>query len=67
MSSCHGGQSDDGIVAQGRDGFQGHVAGALGGHSSFCLTKMVPTRRMMASSLGKMPTTSVRRWICSRP
>ena len=32
-------------------------------HSSFCSIKMVPTRRTMASSFGKMPTTSVRRLI----
>ncbi len=28
-SDDHSGQSDDGIIAQGRHGFQGHVAGAL--------------------------------------
>ena len=27
----HGGQSDEGIIAHGRDGFQGHVARALDG------------------------------------
>jgi len=32
-------------------------------HSSFCSSSNAPTRRMMASSLGKMPTTSVRRLI----
>ena len=31
VSGCHGWQADDGIIAQGRDGFQGHVAGALDG------------------------------------
>jgi len=31
--------------------------------SSFCSSSNAPTRRMMASSLGKMPTTSVRRLI----
>ena len=30
-------------------------------HSSFCSMRIAPTRRRMASSLGKMPTTSVRR------
>ena len=32
-------------------------------HSSFCSSRMAPTKRVMASSLGKMPTTSVRRLI----
>ena len=32
-------------------------------HSSFCSSRIAPTRRTMASSLGKMPTTSVRRLI----
>ena len=32
-------------------------------HSSFCSTRMAPIRRVMASSLGKMPTTLVRRLI----
>ncbi len=32
-------------------------------HSSFCSSSNAPTRRTMASSLGKMPTTSVRRLI----
>ena len=37
-------------------------------HSSFCSSRIAPTRRVMASSLGKMPTTLVRRLtsICSR-
>jgi hypothetical protein len=30
-SGRHGRQGDEGIIAQGRDGFQGHVAGALHG------------------------------------
>src|SRR5512144_434748 len=30
-------------------------------HSSFCSRRMAPTRRVMASSFGKMPTTLVRR------
>ena len=29
MSVCHGGQADDGIIAQGRDSFQRHVACSL--------------------------------------
>jgi ADP-heptose:LPS heptosyltransferase len=33
LSVCHGGQADDGIIAQGRDSFQRHVACAL--HSPF--------------------------------
>ena len=32
-------------------------------HSSFCSRSRAPTRRTMASSFGKMPTTSVRRLI----
>ena len=32
-------------------------------HSSFCSSRMAPIRRVMASSLGKMPTTLVRRLI----
>ena len=32
-------------------------------HSSFCSVMMAPTRRMMAASLGNMPTTLVRRLI----
>src|SRR6476620_11087202 len=32
-------------------------------HSSFCSSSKAPTRRTMASSLGKMPTTSVLRLI----
>ena len=31
MSCGHGGQDDDGIIADGGDGFQRHVAGALHG------------------------------------
>lgn len=36
-------------------------AGAPHRHSSFCSSRIAPTRRVMAFSLGKMPTTSVRR------
>ena len=32
-------------------------------HSSFCSNKIAPTSRTIASSLGKIPTTSVRRLI----
>ena len=32
-------------------------------HSSFCSSRIAPTSRVMASSLGKMPTTLVRRLI----
>ena len=37
-------------------------------HSSFCSSRMAPISRVMASALGKMPTTLVRRLIsaCSR-
>ena len=31
MSVCYGGQADDGIIAQGRDSFQRHVARPLHG------------------------------------
>ena len=34
-----------------------------GPYTSFCSSRMAPTRRVMAASLGKMPTTSVRRLI----
>jgi hypothetical protein len=39
------------------------IAGALYRHSSFCSSRMAPNRRVMASSLRKLPTTSVRRLI----
>ena len=61
--SVRRGQADDGIISDGGDGLKGHVAGALDGHSSFCSRRIAPTRRVMAASLGKMPTTSVRRLI----
>jgi hypothetical protein len=64
VSGGHGGQLDDGIVAQRGDRFQGHVAGPL--HRPihhFVPRRMAPTRRVIAGSLGKMPTTSVRRMI----
>ena len=32
-------------------------------HSSFCSSRMAPISRVMAASLGKMPTTLVRRLI----
>lgn len=32
-------------------------------HSSFCSSRIAPTRRTIASSFGKIPTTSVRRLI----
>ena len=35
MSGGHGGQADDGIIADRRDCFQRHVAGAL--HSPFAV------------------------------
>ncbi len=31
MSDGHGGQADDGIIAEGRDGFKGHVSSPLDG------------------------------------
>lgn len=39
--------------------FHRHVTDALDGHASFCSSKIAPTRRTIASSLRKMPTTSV--------
>jgi hypothetical protein len=45
------------------DGLKGHVAARWTAHSSFCSSSKAPTSRTMASSLGKMPTTSVRRLI----
>jgi hypothetical protein len=30
-SGCHGGQADEGIIADGSNAFQGHVAGPLDG------------------------------------
>src|SRR5207245_8179906 len=63
MSGGHGGQLDEGIVAQWSDGFQGHVAGPLDGPFIVLSNRMAPTSRIRASSLGKMPTTSVRRLI----
>ena len=50
------------MIAQAIEGFQRHVA-ARTAHSSFCSSSSAPTRRTMASSLGKMATTSVRRLI----
>jgi hypothetical protein len=44
----------DGIVAQGRDGFQGHGASALDGPCVVRFELMAPTGRTIASSLGKM-------------
>jgi hypothetical protein len=35
-------------------------------HSSFCSRRIAPTSLTIASSLGKMPTTSVRRLIVFR-
>ena len=59
-----GGQLDDGIVAQGRRWFPGSCSGrAERPTRRSARARMAPTRRMMASSLGKMPTTSVRRLI----
>jgi hypothetical protein len=56
-------KADGGIIAQRCDGFQRHVASALDGPFIVLFEEDAPTRRMMASSLGKMPTTSVRRLI----
>jgi len=63
MSGGHGRQLDEGIVAQRRDGFQRHVAGTLHGPFVVLLQEDGTNERMMTSSLGKMPTTSVRRLI----
>ena len=59
----HSGQAGQGIIAQRGDGFQRHVSAALDGAFIFLLEQQ---RRRMASSLGKIPTTSVRRFASSR-
>ena len=41
-----------GSSLRGATVFQGDVAGALDGHSSFCSMRIAPTRRVMATSLG---------------
>ena len=63
LNSCgRGGQHEGEIIAQGRDRFQGHVAGPLHRPLVVLLEQDgAPTRRVIAASLGKMPTTSVRR------
>jgi hypothetical protein len=54
-------KADRRIIAQGRDGFQRHVAGARDGPFIILFSKITPTSRTIASSFGKMPTISVRR------
>jgi hypothetical protein len=57
-------EADEGIIAHGRDGFRCHVARPLHGPFIVLLKQDgADPRRVMASSLGKMPTTSVRRLI----
>lgn len=56
-------EADGGIIAQRGDGFQCHVAAALDRPLVVCSSRIAPMRRTMASSLGKRPTTSVRRLI----
>ncbi len=58
---AHGGQLDNGIIAQTGHGFQCHVASALDGPFIVLSNKMAPTNRRMAASFGKMPTPFVRR------
>ena len=62
-SDDHCGQSDDGVIAQGGHGFQGHVAGALDGPFVILLEQDCADEPDDGPSLGKMPTTSVRRLI----
>jgi len=47
------------IIAHLSDGFQGHVARLPQEPLLFCSNSNAPTILTMASSLGKMPTTSV--------
>ena len=64
VSCGHGGQDDDGIIADGGDGFQRHVAGAL--HGPFVVLLPSGSRRrggLWRRRWGKMPTTSARRLI----
>lgn len=63
LSGCHLGRPDDVIIDERGDGFQGHGSGPCDGHSPFCSRRMAPTRRVIAASLGKIQTTSVRRLI----
>jgi hypothetical protein len=56
-------EADGRIITQRRDGFQCHVTGALDGPLIVLLEQDAPTSQTMASSLGKIPMTSVRRLI----
>ena len=60
MSCGHGGQADEGIIAERGETFQGHEASGPTAHSSCCSSRTA-TSRTMGRSLGKMDTTSMRR------
>ena len=62
-SACHGWQADQGSSLNGETDSSVMYLERCNAHSSFCSSRMAPTRRVMASSLGKIPTTSVRRLI----
>jgi len=61
LSACHGGQADDGILAQGSDGFQRHVTCALNGPFVVLLEQDCPDEADNRRLVGKDTTTSVRR------
>ena len=75
--SCHGWQADEGVFAQRCDAFQGHVAAVLDGplvvlfeqdgadRADDCVRATIdpPDRSLHALTVGKIPTTSVRRLI----
>lgn len=60
LSGGHGGQLDDGIIAQRRDVFPAHVAGTLDGRFIVLFQEQAPMSRVTAVSLRKMPTASLR-------
>jgi hypothetical protein len=57
------GQADGGTIAQRRDGFQAHVAGALHGPLIILFEQQRPDKSDDGSLIGKIPTTSLRRLI----
>jgi hypothetical protein len=62
-SAGDGREADGEIIAQRGDSLQWHVAAALDRPLAVLLRQDRPARRSMASSLGKMPTTSVGRLV----
>ena len=63
MSGCHDGQADDGIIAQGSDGFQAHVAGALDGPFIVLLEEQGANQAGDRGLVGEDADTSLRRLI----